>query len=107
MTTTPWKEIRRGGSPEREAAIAQHKSDMREQEEAYVRTEASLAELRHRRQVTQSELATALGIDPTSLSRRERSADPHLSTIREQVEALGGRLELVARFDEEAVTISI
>ncbi|MFN7956580.1 MAG: helix-turn-helix transcriptional regulator [Polyangiaceae bacterium] len=67
-----------------------------------------LAELRKQRGRTQVQLAEALGVEQTSVSRAERSADPQLSTLREYIEALGGHLELAAVFDDgERVVLEV
>lgn len=101
---TPWREVRgrRNFGPEAEDRIAKRVEEMEADMIAH-----GLAELRQQREVTQAQLATLLGIDPTSLSRREHSTDPRLSTVRNQVEALGGRLQIVARFDDERIAIDL
>jgi len=60
-----------------------------------------LDELRRARHITQEELAAALGVRQPSVSRLEHGDDAKLSTLRAYVEALGGRLELVAVFDDD------
>jgi DNA-binding XRE family transcriptional regulator len=60
-----------------------------------------LDELRQSRHITQHELAEALGVHQPNVSRLENADDPKLSTLRAYVEALGGRLELVAVFDDQ------
>ena len=57
-----------------------------------------LKELRTRLGVTQVDLARALGVGQTALSHLEDRDDIHASKVVEYVEALGGRLEIVARF---------
>ena len=53
------------------------------------------------RHITQEELAAALGVRQPSVSRLEHGDDAKLSTLRAYVEALGGRLELAAVFDDD------
>lgn len=60
-----------------------------------------LDELRRTRNFTQEELAAALGIRQPNVSRLENAEDPKLSTLRSYVEALGGRLEVSAVFDND------
>lgn len=60
-----------------------------------------LDELRRARHITQEELAAALGVRQPSVSRLEHGDDARLSTLRAYVEALGGRLELAAVFDDD------
>lgn len=62
--------------------------------------EATMAELRRARQLTQVALAEALGTSQGEVSRIERQTDLYLSTLSRYVEAMGGELELVARFDD-------
>lgn len=74
----------------------------RERREAVAEIVAfSLAELRRAREITQVELARALGVGQPAVSGLERSADPLLSTLRDFIEGLGGHLELTAVFDGE------
>ena len=49
---------------------------------------------------TQEEVASTLGIGQDTVSRLERGSDMLLSTLRRYVEAMGGVLELVARFPD-------
>lgn len=58
----------------------------------------SLTDLRRQRGKTQAEIATALGISQSDVSKLERRADLRVSTLRRYVRAVGGDLELVACF---------
>ena len=92
MSRKSWKEIRSIADPET-------------LERAERKTEAILAsmdldELRKARRVTQTELADRLKIQQGNVSRLERRDDMHLSTLRQVVEALGGELEITARFPD-------
>ena len=58
----------------------------------------TLKDLREALARTQVELAQSLGVGQDTISRIERSSDMLLSTLRRYIEAMGGRLELVARF---------
>jgi transcriptional regulator with XRE-family HTH domain len=60
-----------------------------------------LTELRKARRVTQEELAARLEVAQSNISRLERRRDMLVSTLREVVEALGGKLHLVAVFPGE------
>lgn len=57
---------------------------------------ATLRELRQARHVTQGQLAAAIGMSQSDLSKAERRSDPKLSTVRSLVEGLGLELRLVA-----------
>jgi DNA-binding XRE family transcriptional regulator len=64
--------------------------------------EKTLRELRRARALTQQRLAKRLGIKQDGVSRLEQRTDLLLSTLREYVAAMGGKLELVARFPDGA-----
>ncbi|MGH9323359.1 MAG: helix-turn-helix domain-containing protein [Vicinamibacteria bacterium] len=69
--------------------------------------EKSLQELRQAHKLTQKRIAQVLGIGQDSVSRLEQRSDLLISTLRGYVEALGGRLSLVAEFpDQEPVILS-
>lgn len=69
--------------------------------------EATLAELRRARGVTQQQLAKALELTQPQVSRVEHRTDVLLSTLRSYVEALGGELIVTARFpDQDAVEVT-
>jgi transcriptional regulator with XRE-family HTH domain len=59
---------------------------------------ATLKDLRHAVEQTQEELATALGVGQDTISRLEQRSDMLLSTLKRYVEAMGGKLSLVAEF---------
>jgi transcriptional regulator with XRE-family HTH domain len=72
-----------------------------------LRDALELRELRAERGVTQVELAERLGRSQGNVSAFERRDDVYLSSLREYVEALGGRLEIEAVFDDERPPIAI
>lgn len=55
--------------------------------------------------VPQTELAARTGLDQPEVSRLERRPDHLVSTLRRYVEALGGELEVTARFGTKAVRL--
>ena len=59
---------------------------------------ATLKDLREAVQRTQEDLAAHLGVGQDTVSRIERRSDILLSTLRRYVEAMGGELNLIARF---------
>ena len=72
-----------------------------------VAEEMSLRDLRRAHELTQERLAEFLGIGQEGVSRLEKRADLLLSTLRGYVEAMGGRLRLVADFpDRPPVVLS-
>lgn len=64
-----------------------------------------LRTLRESRSMSQEELAAQLSVGQSAVSKLERRADPHLSTLRHFVAALGGVLELRARFPDRIVEL--
>jgi hypothetical protein len=66
----------------------------------------TLGELRKDRGITQVQLAKSMGKDQGSVSRTERQDDLFVSTLSDYVQALGGRLELRAVFEDETVEIA-
>jgi transcriptional regulator with XRE-family HTH domain len=82
-----WRDVRRRRPPN-ERAVAAEKLRLR------------LAMLREQRGTSQVELAEVLGTSQSNVSQLERSNDQMLSSIARYVHALGGELELVARFGD-------
>ena len=69
--------------------------------------ERSLQELRQAHKLTQKRIAEVLGVGQDSVSRLKQRSDLLISTLRGYVEALGGRLSLVAEFpDKDPVVLS-
>lgn len=65
----------------------------------------SLQSLRRARKLTQKSLAKQLGVGQDTISRLEKRSDLLLSTLRSYVEAMGGRLSLVAEFPDHPPVI--
>ena len=61
----------------------------------------SLSELRRARAMTQEQLAADLHVGQASIAKLERRTDMYLSTLRRFVEAMGGELDIVARFPDQ------
>lgn len=102
-----WTSERRARLADPEVArwAAEAHAELGRREEDYRRT---LAQLRHARRLTQTQLAGALGVSQAQVSRVENQADLYLSTLRSYVQAMGGELELRAVFpDGQAATITI
>ena len=68
--------------------------------------EMPLNELRQARGLTQKMLAEVLHVQQPSIAKMEKRADMYLSTLRSHIEAMGGELEVIARFPDGAVKIS-
>lgn len=72
-----------------------------------IEEELTLRDLRKAHALTQARIAEALHISQDGVSRIEKRSDFLLSTLRSYVEAMGGRLRLVAEFpDREPVSIA-
>ncbi len=69
--------------------------------------EIRLFELRHREAVSQAELAGRLDVTQGAVSKLEHADDVRVSTLRQYLEALGARLELVAVFDDEDRSVPV
>jgi len=67
--------------------------------------EIPLGELRQAREKTQQELAAALGTTQANISQMEKRTDIYLSTLRRYIQALGGDLEITARFPSGEVRL--
>jgi DNA-binding XRE family transcriptional regulator len=65
-----------------------------------------LNELRQARGLTQKMLAEVLHFQQPSIAKIEKRTDMYLSTLRSHIEAMGGELEIVARFPDGSVRIS-
>jgi transcriptional regulator with XRE-family HTH domain len=68
--------------------------------------ELLLSELRKAVGKSQGQLAAELAIKQPSLSKLEKQSDMQISTLQRIVAALGGELEVLARFPKGAVKIS-
>lgn len=86
-----------------EARIAELRHQMLAEVRAY-----RLAEIRQTLGLNQSEIGSQLGVSQSRVSRLERGDMDHteLATIRAYVGALGGEVEVVARFGDERFTIA-
>ena len=68
--------------------------------------EMPLNELRQARGLSQKMLAEVLHVQQPSIAKMEKRTDMYLSTLRSHIEAMGGELEVIARFPDGAVKIS-
>src|SRR5580698_9382704 len=65
-----------------------------------------LDQIRKAQQMTQLQLAGILGVNQGEISKIEHRSDVCVSTLVEYVEALGGRLEIRAVFNDREVRIT-
>jgi DNA-binding XRE family transcriptional regulator len=62
--------------------------------------ECALQQLRKARKLTQVNMAKKLGIGQEGVSRIEKRSDLLISTLRSYVEAMGGKLSIIAEFPD-------
>ena len=75
--------------------------------DALIAEEMTLRDLRKARNQTQARVAERLGINQENVSRLEQRSDLLLSTLSGYVEAMGGKLNLVAEFpDRPPITLT-
>jgi DNA-binding XRE family transcriptional regulator len=67
----------------------------------------TLQQIRDSRQLSQAELAQKLKINQGAVSRLERRSDMRLRTLRNLISAMGGELQLLARFPDRTVEIQV
>lgn len=68
--------------------------------------EMPLQELRHAKELSQVKLAEALHVNQAAISKLERRTDMYISTLRSYIKAMGGDLEVIAKFPDGEVRIS-
>lgn len=88
--------LERPGAPERLAQLRQETLE-----------EIRLYELRRSEAISQVELAGRLDVTQGAISKLEHSEDVRISTLRQYLEGLGARLELVAVFDDEGRRVAV
>ena len=98
MTVHKWDDLKRERISE--PRLAEIKAQV-EQEVL----EMNLAAVRDLLGKTQAEVAEAMGSTQSEISRSERRRDHLVSTLREYVRALGGELELTARFGDKSIRL--
>lgn len=78
-----------------------------EQTRKLIAEEMTLRQLRKARERSQQTVGEILNINQTAVSKIERRADMYVSTLRSYIEAMGGELDIIARFpDRPPVRIS-
>jgi predicted XRE-type DNA-binding protein len=68
--------------------------------------EMPLNELRQARGLSQKMLAEVLHVQQPSIAKLEKRTDMYLSTLRSHIEAMGGQLDVIARFPDGSVKIN-
>ena len=67
--------------------------------------EMPLNELRQARGLSQKMLADVLHVQQPSIAKLEKRTDMYISTLRSHIEAMGGDLEVVAKFPDGSIKI--
>jgi DNA-binding XRE family transcriptional regulator len=98
MKLRNYRELQNAMSPERQAKNAAATERMV--------SEMPLDELRAAREMTQENLARVLGVRQATISKMERQTDMYVSTLAKFIEAMGGELEIRAKFREGSVLIT-
>lgn len=93
-----FSELRAGMSPEARTRSAAKAQAMLE--------EMPLNELRQARGLSQKMLADMLHVQQPAIAKIEKRTDMYISTLRSHVKAMGGELEVLARFPDGTVKIS-
>lgn len=68
--------------------------------------EMPLQELRQARKLSQEQMARTLHTKQSNVSRIEKRTDMYISTLQGIIKAMGGDLEVVARFPDGSVRIN-
>ena len=84
-------------TPERSARVDARKAELR--------AAMPLHELRQARAMTQKAIGEALNVNQPAVAKLERRADMYVSNLRAYIEAMGGKLNIVAEFPQGDVTI--
>ena len=94
----PFSELTKDFTPERRRRVDEMKRALF--------AEMPLHELRRARALTQRDMAKMLKVNQPAVSKLEQRADVYVSSLRSYIEAVGGRLKIVAEFPEGEVAIT-
>ncbi len=94
----PFSELTKDFTPERRRRIDDIKRELI--------AEMPLNELRRARALTQRDMAKMLEVNQPAVSKLEQRTDVYVSSLRSYIEAVGGKLKIVAEFPEGEVAIT-
>jgi len=97
--TKPYKLLRQKMSKKSREASAEKTKKM-------LKEIMALKELRNAMHLSQEKLAATLSVDQANISQIEKRTDMFISTLRSYIEAMGGELDIIARFPEGEVHIN-
>lgn len=84
--------------PERRERIEARKKEFR--------SAMAMHELRQARAMTQRAVGEVLNVKQPAVARLERRTDMYVSNLRSYIEAMGGKLNIVAQFPQGSVVIT-
>ena len=93
-----WSELTKNFSPDMRRLVDEAKSE--------IRAEMALHELRRARALAQRDLAKHLNVRQPLGSTIEERADAYVSSLRSYIEAVGGKLKIIAEFPSGEVSIN-
>ena len=94
----PFSELTKDFTPERRRRVDDMKLELV--------AEMPLHELRRARALTQRDMAKKLKVNQPAVSKLEQRTDVYVSSLRSYIEAVGGRLKIVAEFPDGDVAIT-
>lgn len=80
--------------PQQQAAVRDRAAELIEEE-------MTLRDLRRAREQSQRQMAEKLGIQQAAVSKLEHRTDMYISTLRDLIHAMGGELDVIARFPDK------
>ena len=100
-----WREVRAQAADAgllNEERVREHRDHLESEIRAY-----QLGEVRKAQHQTQAQIAQAMGVSQPRVSKLERGEleRTELATLRAYVEALGGKLRVVADFGDQHITV--
>ena len=93
-----FSELTKDFTPERRSRIDAMKAELL--------ADMPLHELRRAKALSQRDLAERLKVNQPAIAKLERRADVYVSSLRSYIEAVGGKLKIIAEFPEGEVAIT-
>jgi len=93
-----FKQLRDKMSP-----VSQKRAEVKAQQ---MLAQIPLSELQRARSLSQEIMVETLLMKQASISKMERRTDMYISTLRSYIEAMGGQLDIIARFPAGEVKIN-
>jgi DNA-binding XRE family transcriptional regulator len=112
MSTVRWEDVKGKADEYRKAndlRVLSREEKRAEMDRLYAEVRAyRLAEVRRAQELTQREIAATMGVSPPRVSAIEHGEvdRTELATLRSYIEALGGRLRVVADFGDVEYTVA-